>query len=275
MINLSRLLCAGALCITVAVSPANANTIVSTFDVGNAYNSSVGWTASGSTSAEGPFVAANEFTSSGNYSVDQIDLGLGNVAGTNSATVSLWTESSGLPGVQLGSWGVNNQPAFGVANNVVATISGISGINLFSGSNYFLLVAPGASDTWDAWNVNTIGVNGLDLYSQDGGGTWTSQPDETLAPSTCWAPPQTFPNRSRCRSSARVLSVLPRCGAARRSQPNETCSVGAVRTAAIVPPFPRGTRSRFATVGGRRWARSSLADKCLLSTHRGRWPDRG
>ena len=180
MITLSRLLCAGALCITVAVSPANANTIVSTFDVGNGYNSGVGWTVSGSTSSAGPFVSANEFTSSGNYSVDQIDLGLTNSSGTNSATVSLWTESSGLPGVQLGSWGVSNQPVFGVANDIVATISGISGINLSSGSNYFFLIAPGANDTYDVWNVNTIGVNGLDLYSQDGGGTWTSQPDETL-----------------------------------------------------------------------------------------------
>ena len=65
----------------------------------------------------------------------------------------------------------------------LVTVTGISGVTLTGGQSYFMLLGPmsGSSTTWEAWNWNSQGVNGLDLYAtsgcQDGGGTgcvWNS-----------------------------------------------------------------------------------------------------
>lgn len=162
-------------------SVANATMIVSTFDVGNTYDCCTGHTISGASSIVGFFAAAaDEFTSPGNYSVDQLDVALQNGTGTNSAIVSLWRESGGFPGSQLGSWAVSGQPAFGSTNNQITTISGITGVDLIAGDAYFLAIGPGSSDTSDAWNWNTIGVTGLRLFSPDGV-HWNQVPGSTFA----------------------------------------------------------------------------------------------
>jgi hypothetical protein len=153
------------------------NTIFDDFGAGDTYYCCEGWTASGPNSPYGTFWAANEFTSSGDYSVTQIDLGIGYVSGTNSATVELTTDNGGIPGTVLGSWGISGQPSLGAATDVITTIGGISGVDISAG-DYFLVVLPGASDTWDALNWNIIGTTGLDEYNQGTG--WVQQPGQTL-----------------------------------------------------------------------------------------------
>lgn len=148
--------------------PALATTIFSTLDGSGTYNSNFGWTI-GSSSVS--YSSASGFVSPGNFSLEQIDLGLSNVLGTNSATVSLWTDAAGVPGTLLGSWSVSNQPFFGSTDSALTTISGISGIDLLAGAAYFLVVVPGASDTWDAWNESTVSTGDV-LFSTDGGATW-------------------------------------------------------------------------------------------------------
>jgi PEP-CTERM motif len=167
-----------ALCSALPVTPAGADVVFSTFGPGNSYECCVGGTIGGSTSGPGFISQANEFTSSGNFDVSQIDLGLAFVSGTNSAVVSLWTESGGLQDTELGSWNVSSLPDFGSTSNTVTSITGISGISLASGLNYFLQVDAGASDTWDAWNWNTIGATGLVVY--DTGSGWASNNNATL-----------------------------------------------------------------------------------------------
>lgn len=154
-------------------APAHATVIASTLNAG-LYNSAAGQVASGSASFVGEEEFAAPFISSGNFSVDQIDVGLTNNAGTNSAVVGLWTDVAGIPAVELGSWNVNNQPHFGSTGSILTTITGISGINLTSGGHYFITIFPGASDTWDVWNGNTLGIVGAD-FSTDGGVSWTQQ----------------------------------------------------------------------------------------------------
>jgi hypothetical protein len=90
--------------------------------------------------------------------VTQIDLALGYIAGTNGATVSLWTDNSDVPGSELGFWAVSNQGIFG-DNEPITTISGITGVDLLSGDSYFLVVAPADGTTEDAWNYNDQSVN--------------------------------------------------------------------------------------------------------------------
>jgi PEP-CTERM motif len=152
---------------------AHAAVIASTLDAG-LYKATGGQNVSGSASFVGETEIATPFTSSGNYSVDQIDVGLTNNEGTNSAVVGLWTDVGGIPTVELGSWNVSNQPAFGSTGSVLTSITGISGINLVSGGHYFITIFPGASDTWDVWNGNLLGIAGAD-FSTNGGASWTQQ----------------------------------------------------------------------------------------------------
>ena len=148
-------------------------------DLGNPinYNCCAGWTVGGQNSVVGLVRDANQFTSLSTGNVTQIDVGLGWVTGENAATISLWTSVNDLPGTMLGSWGISNQPVFGSTSSTVATISVGPGIALTAGDSYFLVVE-GASTTWDAWNWNAQGVNGLLL--QDSGNGWSSFPDNTL-----------------------------------------------------------------------------------------------
>ena len=49
-------------------------------------------------------------------------------------------------------------------------------MTLTGGQSYFLILGPvSLSDTsWTVWDWNNQGVNGLDLFSTDGGSTWNS-----------------------------------------------------------------------------------------------------
>jgi hypothetical protein len=143
----------------IGAPAAKADTIFT--DLGPGYNANVGWDVTGSTSgATGAFDTAGAFTSSGSYAVTQIDLGIGNFSGTNGATVELTTDNSGAPGTVLQTWNISGQPVFGDTSTTLATISGITGIDISAGT-YFLVVLPDDSTTYDVWNYNSTGATGL------------------------------------------------------------------------------------------------------------------
>jgi PEP-CTERM motif len=139
----------------------SADVIYSNLGAGNSYVCCTGETISGPSSFSGFYSAqGNGFTSPGTYNVTQIDVALTNASGTNEADVSLWTSVGGLPGAILGNWIVTNQPYFASTSNTLTTISGITGITLTSGDNYYVIAAPIASDTLDAFNFNNTGALG-------------------------------------------------------------------------------------------------------------------
>ena len=151
-------------------------------DFGTGYNDvcCTGWTVSGAASGVVEYVAANQFTAAVSGNVSQIDLALTWALGSGNATVSLWTDVDGLPGAQLGSgWNVKATAKFGVECCDIITIPGLTGPSLTAGQTYFMLLLADNS-TLDLWNWNNQGVNGLDVYSNDGGTTWTSQPGQPL-----------------------------------------------------------------------------------------------
>jgi PEP-CTERM motif len=180
-------LCLLTLAVCVSSLPAMADTLFNDFGSGFNYNCCSGWTISGTGSVGTSFTAANLFTvsGSGNFSVSSFDLGVGYVEGANTFFASIWTDNAGLPGTEVAnaSWGnLASSQNFGGCCGVV-TVSGISGVTLTGGQQYFMLLGPmhTADTTWEAWNWNSQGVNGLDLYAttgcQDGGGTgcnWNS-----------------------------------------------------------------------------------------------------
>jgi len=131
----------------------------------------VGWTVSGALSrASGNDTVATEFSSPGNFSVGQIDVAAGWVNGSATGVmVSLWTDANNMPGTELGSWSVPNLLKFGSTDNGVATISGITGVNVQAGADYFLeLSSPNGG--WNAWSFNGLGTKGL--VDQEVNGVW-------------------------------------------------------------------------------------------------------
>ena len=148
----------------------------------NVYQCCTGWTVSGSGTVGTSFTAANEFTSLLSGSVSQIDLGVGYVTGVNSFYAAIFTDNGGLPGTQLfREDNLSSSTNFGSCCGLV-TITGISGLSLTAGQSYFVVLGPESlsATTWEAWNANSQNVNGLDLYSTDGGTTWNSNGTQTL-----------------------------------------------------------------------------------------------
>jgi hypothetical protein len=118
-----------------------------------------GATVSGLTSAAGgEFSAAMGFTPSANYELTQIDVSLTWTAGTNSGPLlTLNSDNAGLPGSVLMSWNLNGGlPPFvssGACCPAIETVTANSPLLLTAGTQYWLVAAAGASDTWDDWVI--------------------------------------------------------------------------------------------------------------------------
>ena len=152
------------------------------FGAGNNYQAGTGWTVSGSGVVGTSFTAANLFTSLASGSVSQIDLAVGYVTGLNSFYAAVYTDNGGLPGTQLFRVdGLSSSQNFGGCCGIV-TISGISGLTLDAGQQYFVVLGPEhlTDTTWEAWNLNSTGAMGIDLYSTDGGQSWNSNGQQTI-----------------------------------------------------------------------------------------------
>lgn len=171
-----------ALCLAL---PASAQT---TFfdDLGSGndvYNCCSGWTISGTGSIGTSFTAANEFTSLASGSVSQIDLGVGYVAGfLNQFYAAVYTDNNGLPGTEIWTQSdLSSSQEFGGCCGLVS-ITGISGLTLTAGQAYFLVLGPESvgNDAYLAWNMNSTGATGLDLYSTNGGLSWNSNGQQTI-----------------------------------------------------------------------------------------------
>jgi hypothetical protein len=157
---------------------------------GNQYQCCSGWTVSGTGTIGTAFTAANLFTvgGSGNFNVSQIDLGVGWVVPPMTFTAGIWTDNAGLPGVQVANafWSpLTSITQFGLCpptcpgsydGGGFVSITGISGVSLMGGQSYFMILGAVSQNdvSWNAWNLNSQGVNGLDLYSTDGGMSWNS-----------------------------------------------------------------------------------------------------
>jgi len=153
------------------------------------YNCCSGWTVAGSGDLGTSFTAANEFVAGASGSVSQIDLGVGIVEGTNSFFAALYTASGNAPGTLIAQWdNLSSSTTFGQCCGLV-TISGITGVDLTAGTSYFLILGPTnlSATTWEAWNQNSTGATGTDLYATSGcqngtgnGCSWNSNGTQTI-----------------------------------------------------------------------------------------------
>jgi PEP-CTERM motif len=169
--------CLLALALCIALPAMAQDTLYSNLGTGSdVYQAGSGWTVSGTGTIGTSFTAANEFTAMASGSISQIDLGVGYAAGTNSFYAALFTVGSdGNPGTQIDRWdNLSSSQPFGGCCGLVS-ITGITGVSLTAGESYFLVLGPeNLSDTtFEAWNFSNS-ATGLDLFSTDGGSTWTS-----------------------------------------------------------------------------------------------------
>jgi hypothetical protein len=117
---------------------------------------------SGNVAQKGGWIEVNagavptvEFWSYTEYRVTEIDVSLVNVGGTNSATISLLSSTTGgAPGVVLGTWNVSGQPSSNYDGPRLTNITNICGVHLAAGKRYFLRIAPADATTQDLWAIN-------------------------------------------------------------------------------------------------------------------------
>jgi hypothetical protein len=119
--------------------------------------------------------AAAAFTPTADATVTEIDAGVGYVAGTNSVTLSLYTDTGGVPGTLIKSFTSGALGDFGSCCTL-AVASDKKGIAVTAGTQYWLTVTTSKAEdsTFAAWSFNstdqTVPVN--EAYN-DGSG-WTS-----------------------------------------------------------------------------------------------------
>lgn len=183
-----------ALSTSLAALPviSTADTIFTDFAPGNGYIANTGWAVAGSSSPAGAnTVTASAFTSAGNYNLIQVDVAVSWAGGTNGATLSLDSDSGGVPGSAIETWTLTNLAAFGTCCAVATAIS-VAGITLQSGVQYWLAAGPLDGTTWDAWNYNSTSTSGT-LANQIDGGAWNVFPGLTLGAFDVLGTPITAP----------------------------------------------------------------------------------
>lgn len=152
----------GLIALTTAAQAAE---IYSTFGPGTGYVNGTGWTVSGPTSAATPSQSvAASFIVAQNYSLSSVDYAAFHVRGANSFVFSILSDNGGVPtGSLLFSTTTPVNPG---TQSFAATGS------LLAGNTYWLVMEPGNSNTWGAWNWSTSGIMGASFQSN--GGAWTS-----------------------------------------------------------------------------------------------------
>lgn len=168
----SSCLLALALCFTL---PAMAGVAYTNLQSGS-YNCCFGWTVGGAGSSVGLVEDAQQFTALVGGNVNQIDVALGFALGDNGATISLWTDSGGAPGVNLSGF-INAPPSPAFGSCCALTTVAVPGTPITFGLTYFVVIEAD-NITWDAWNWNDTGAIGL--LDQNLGSGWNQFPGNTL-----------------------------------------------------------------------------------------------
>ncbi len=146
---------------------------------GGTYDCCTWYVVSGVNSGSGFGLTENaqQFTALLGGNVSQIDVALGFVLGDNMATVSLWTDSAGAPGVNLSGF-INAPPSPAVGSSTLLTTVAVSGASITAGQQYFVVIEADTV-TYDGWNLNDQGTVGQ--IDQNFGSGWQQFPGELEA----------------------------------------------------------------------------------------------
>ena len=151
--------------------PAYSDDVVfSNLGPGNSF-SNISTVFSGAGSGFGQSVLAVGFTPSGNFTLTQIGVGLTYAFGGNSAILSLDSSSGGLPDGTIESWTVSGLPVF-PNTTILQTVMPVSTVSLVSGTQYWIVVGPGANSTNAGWNRSLIDFTSPRAGSFNGGSSF-------------------------------------------------------------------------------------------------------
>jgi len=168
-----------------AAIPSNASTLFSDLGTGGSvYQSGSGAIIQGQSGDNITNARAFTVAGTGDFDVTQFDLGVvedKNGATTfylNTFTASIWTDSSGQPGTELGSWDLSTNEPDGSCC-VLVSQTGITGITLAGGTEYFMVLGPVASNDGSKveWENNTTGAKATEVGSLNGGAWIAGSPD--------------------------------------------------------------------------------------------------
>ncbi|MDI9641704.1 PEP-CTERM sorting domain-containing protein [Kamptonema cortianum] len=140
------------------VSSSSATVAFNNFGPNGEFNTGSGATIGGSGSSVGYVSQGSGFTSAASGQITTMTIAYGWVNGTNSTTFNLYNDSAGSVGSLMASWNVTNSPTFG--SGLTISLNNVNpAATLVSGNSYWL-IAEAATDSWQAWNFNSIGDNG-------------------------------------------------------------------------------------------------------------------
>ena len=108
------------------------------------------------------------FTPSITALLTQIDVVLIYNSGRNSALLTLYSDTAGVPGTALDAWSLSNLPACPTTSCTLETVTPHSAITLLSGTQYWLIASTVAADTLGTWGLNTTGTFGGAASSTNG-----------------------------------------------------------------------------------------------------------
>jgi hypothetical protein len=171
--------CLGFLFLVCFASTTRADTITTNLSsTSPAYDSGgsdiiCGSTASGFCFSLGTIAVANAFTPSTTYTLSEIEVAVSFDLGATSAVVTLRSDNSDAPGAVLETWDATNLPALGTTGDIVQTFSAASSVTLTAGDQYWIEVAPGATNSALGWNFNNSALGNV-WTSYMGGGTDSS-----------------------------------------------------------------------------------------------------
>jgi PEP-CTERM motif len=167
--------CLLALALCASSLPAMADTAYTNIQ-DNSYGCCSGWTVGGSSSLVGLVEDAQLFTSLVSGNANSITVALGFVTGDNGATISLWSDAGGAPGVNMSGF-ITAPPAPVFGSCCQFTTVTWAGTPITAGQQYFVVIE--ADDvTWDAWNLNDTGAVGQ--LDQNSGSGWNQFAGSTL-----------------------------------------------------------------------------------------------
>ena len=138
--------------------PASRTKIINTLGKPITYNCCSGWTIANAQSQAGAQQwVAYPITPKVSTTVTEIVEAVGFVTGTDSVTVALLADNSGVPGTVLEQKTVKNLETFG--NCCVVAVDRLrTGVPVTAGTTYWvgaLLPKKSQSTTWDAWNFSS------------------------------------------------------------------------------------------------------------------------
>ena len=180
----SRLLCFAAFFGMLSGIAAAGTVYTNLAPAGPAFTCCGGWVVSGAESLF-PFLPREQpafaFQAAGDFEFTELDVAVGWMGGTNRINVELRADSGNLPGAILESWIEDNIPSILVCCSVesltYAAGNSTGAISFMDGSQYWVVVRPGATDTVAAWALNNTGATGLGASDAGSGFLFSAKTD--------------------------------------------------------------------------------------------------